>query len=375
MASKVALIHDWLPGLRGGDYLLEAIAELYPEAEIFTLLEIPGRISPALRNRVRHTSALQKIPGATDRYRHFLPVMPSLIERFDLSEYDLVISSSHCVAKGVRKRPGAIHVSYVHAPMRYIWDRYEDYFGPGRASLPVRMAAASVRPYLQRWDRRVSTPDRVDQIICNSRFIAERVRRFYGRDSEVIYPFADLGRFVLPRQPGQEYLIVGAFAPYKRVDLAIQAFNRLGLPLVIAGGGQDEERLHAMAGPTIRFVRSPTNDEIDRLYATCKAFVFPGMEDFGITPLEAMASGAPVIAYGEGGAAETVTEKTGAFFRPQTVEALMEVVQRFEKGEIAPRGEDCRARAGEFSRDRFKEQFKKAVDDVLRRKQDQAGDL
>ncbi|MGZ3700027.1 MAG: glycosyltransferase, partial [Bdellovibrionota bacterium] len=228
---KVALVHDWMTGMRGGEAVFEAIAELFPRADLFTLLYVPGKVSPTITTLKRHTSWLQKVPQAEKRYRSFLPLMPKMIERFDLQGFDLVISSSHCVAKGIRKPPGAVHVSYVHAPMRYIWDRYEDYFAPGRASAPVRLAARTVRGKLQAWDRAVSGADRVDVMIANSRFIASQIRAAYGREAQVIYPFADLTRFNQPRRVGKNYLMVTAFAPYKRVDVAIEAFNRLKLPL------------------------------------------------------------------------------------------------------------------------------------------------
>jgi len=362
---RVALVHDWLTGMRGGEHVLEAIAEIFPHSDLFTLIYVPGKISPTLTTLPRHTSLLQKIPGIERRYRHFLPAMPQLIERFDLSGFDLVISSSHCVAKGIRKAPGAVHVSYVHAPMRYIWDRYDDYFSPGRSSKPVRLAARSVRKYLQNWDRGVSTPERIDKILVNSQFIGEQVSRLYGRESQVVYPFADLKRLGgaagIPRIAGRNYLILSAFAPYKKIDLAIEAFNRLKLPLVVVGSGQDEVRLKKMAGPTIDFIGSVSNSAVIDFFSKCRAYVFPGIEDFGISPVEAMAAGAPVIAFGKGGVTETVTEKTGIFFRPQTVEALMEAVLKVESGGVRFDENDCRERAAQFSRERFQSEFVSAV--------------
>jgi glycosyltransferase involved in cell wall biosynthesis len=354
---RVALVHDWLTGMRGGEYVLEAIADLFPDAEIFTLVSFADKISDVLGRHRIHTSFLQRMPDVERRYRHFLPLMPKAIESFDLAGFDLVLSSSHCVAKGVPKPDEAVHVSYVHAPMRYMWDRYDEYFGRDKTSLPVRLAAAAVRPYLQHWDVRSSRPGQVDAFAANSRFIAARMRELYGRDARVIYPFADLSRFKGPRNPGDAYLMVGAFAPYKRVDLAIEAFNRLKLPLWIVGSGQDEDKLRAIAGPTVRFLGAVGNDEITKLYSQCRAFVFPGKEDFGITPLEALASGAPVIAFGEGGASETVTDATGVFFREQTVDALSEAVLKIERGAVRPPEAACRARATEFSRARFQREF------------------
>lgn len=359
---RIALIHDWLTGMRGGEYVLEAIAELVPSAEIFTLLHIPASVSPTLTAMKRHTSSLQRMPGAEKRYRHYLPLMPRWIEEFDLSDFELVISSSHCVAKGVRKASGAVHVSYVHAPMRYMWDRFDDYFGAGRASLPTRMAANLLRPYFQKWDQRVSQVDRVDALVGNSRYIASQIEIAYGRKAEVVYPFANLERFTVPRKIGRHYLIVGAFAPYKRIDLAIRAFNRMKLPLLIVGGGQDAESAKKIAGPTIEFLGPLSNSAIVDLYAKCRAFIFPGKEDFGITPIESMAAGAPVVAFGEGGAAETVVHgETGLLFHPQTEEALIEAVMKIETGAVQISEQKCRERAEQFTRERFKTELSQVI--------------
>ena len=355
--ARIALVHDWLTGMRGGEYVLEAIAEIFPSADLFTLVADEDRISNALKSHPIHTSRMQKIPGAIERYRYFLPLMPKFIEEFDLSEFDLVISSSHCVAKGVKKASGAIHVSYVHAPMRYVWDRFDDYFGAGRSRFPVRLAARAVRGRLQKWDRRVSQSDRVDLLIANSHFIAEQIRRAYGRSSHVIHPFVNLSRFQVSHEPRQYYVVVGAFAPYKRVDLAIQAFNELKLPLKIVGSGQDEDRLRETAGPTVEFLGALPNDELERVFAGAKAMVFPGKEDFGITPLEAMASGVPLIAFGEGGILDTVTSKTGLFFEPQTVSALKDTVLEIEESRRSFDPNDCRAQAEKFTKEHFKAEF------------------
>jgi glycosyltransferase involved in cell wall biosynthesis len=359
--------------MRGGEAVLEALIEMYPRAELFTLLDVPGTTSATIASIPHHTSFLQSIPGIARRYRHFLPLMPAAIERLDLSSFDLVISSSHCVAKGVRKARGAVHVSYVHAPMRYVWDRFEDYFGPGRSSPAVRAAAWAARPWLQRWDRRVSQAPRVDALVANSRFIAARVREAYGREATVVHPFAALERFGRPRAPEDFYLIVGAFAPYKRIDLAIEAFRGLGLPLKIAGGGQDAERLRRGAPPNVEFLGAVSDAEVADLYSRCRALVFPALEDFGITPLEAMAAGAPVIAFGHGGATETVTSKTGILFGEQTPRSLKAAIEALERdpGQFAEAA--CRARAAEFSRARFKRELATVIESAWRSRQDQLG--
>lgn len=362
---KTALIHDWLNGMRGGESVLEALIELYPDADLFTLVCEPEALSPLIRSRPIRVSRLQRLPFGVKKYRHYLPLMPKLIEEFDLKGYDLVISSSHCVAKGVRKPAGATHVSYVHAPMRYMWDRFDDYFGPGKASLPVRWAANSVRSYLQNWDRRVSQSDRVDAIAANSRFIARQIEKAYGRTSQVIYPFVDFERFSSNvRSPQDFYLIVSAFAPYKRIDLAVEAANQMKFKLKIVGGGQDDAFLRRLAGPTVEFLGNVSRDRIAELYSTARAFLFPGVEDFGITPLESLASGTPVIAYAEGGALETVTENTGVFFREQSISGLCDAISRFES-ESKIQEKDCRERAREFSKMRFQRDFKDWVDRVI----------
>ena len=358
---KVALSHDWLTGMRGGEYVLEAISEMFPAAELFTLISIPGNVSARLKAIPTHVSWLQRIPGAETKYRTLLPLMPAAIASLKLDDFDLIVSSSHCVAKGVRKRNGAVHVSYVHAPMRYMWARFDEYFGPSHVPSHIRLAAQLCRPFLQRWDRRVSNCRRVDQLVANSRYIARQIHDAYERDPRVVYPFVDLARFGAARRPGSKYLIVSAFAPYKRVDLAIEAFNRLKLPLQIVGSGQDEKKLRAIAGPTIEFLGTRSNEEIAKLYSTCKAFVFPGAEDFGITPLEAMCAGAPVIAFAEGGATETLTERTGVFFSPQTVESMIEAILKIENGTVLIQESDCRERAAVFSRGRFQSELAEVI--------------
>jgi glycosyltransferase involved in cell wall biosynthesis len=355
---RVALVHDWLTGMRGGERCLEVFCELFPDADLFTLVHVPGTVSPTIERRRIVTSFVQRLPDVERRYRHYLPLFPAAVARFDLRGYDLVLSTSHCVAKGARPAPGARHVCYCFTPMRYVWDRYDDYFG--RAGWLTRALMPPVAAALRRWDR--MTSDRVHRFVAISRYVAERIRRFYGRDADMIHPPVDVRRFEPADTEGEFYLVVAALVPYKRIDLAVAAANHLGRRLLIAGTGPEEPRLKALAGRTVEFVGRATDVAIAELYRRCRALLFPGVEDFGITPLEAMAAGRPVIAFAEGGALETVVgldegadRPTGIFFREQTVEALAAAMLRFEAsaGRFDPKA--LRARAELFDRPQFKE--------------------
>ena len=360
---RVALVHDWLTGMRGGERCLEVFAELFPTADLFTLLHVPGSVARVIERRRITTSFIQRLPAAATRYRQYLPLFPAAIARFDLRGYDLVLSSSHCVAKGVRVGPGALHVSYCYTPMRYVWDLYDDYFGPRSGSGPlVRTAMPAVAAALRRWDRRTSAG--VHHFVAISAHVARRIRRCYGREADVIHPPVDVARFdVADESPGEFYLVVSALAPYKRIDLAITAAGRLGRRLLVVGTGPEERRLRALAGPGVEFLGWRSDAEIASLYRRCRAVLFPGEEDFGIVPLEAMAAGRPVIALAAGGALETVVDlgrdddaPTGVLFEAQTAEALAEAMLKLEAsaGRFSPKA--LRARAEAFDRPRFKEQ-------------------
>lgn len=358
---RVALVHDWLTGMRGGEKVLEVFCELYPDADLFTLLHVKGSCSPTIERMRIHTSFIQKLPDLANSYRKYLPLFPHAIESFDLSKYDLVLSSSHCVAKGVITPPSCVHVSYVHTPMRYVWDQFAEYFGPGRAGRLTRLAATVTAPYLRMWDEASSM--RVDRYIANSSHVAERIRKRYRREASVIFPPVDATRFkpVAADQREDFYLMVGAFAPYKRVDLAIQAFKELRRPLKIVGTGQDFERCRSMAGDGIELLGNQPDEVVTQLYARCRAFVFPGEEDAGITPLEAMASGRPVIAYGKGGVRDSVVplepgtpNPTGVFFHRQTVSDIADAVRRFEAAESRFDAAALRRHAEGFDRAHFK---------------------
>lgn len=363
---RVALVHDWLISNRGGEKVLEAIAELYPGADIFTLLHRPGSVSPALERHRIVTSFLQSVPGIHRRHREFLPLFPAAIERFDLTGYELVLSSSHCVAKGVRVPPGALHVSYVHAPMRYMWDLFEDYFGPGRARPAVRMAALAVRPGLQYWDR--MSARQVHRFVANSHHVARRIARVYGRAAEVVHPPVDERFAAKPLEglgQGGYFLWVGALAPYKRVDLAVEAFRRLGAPLWIAGGGQQAQALSGSLPPNVKWLGPVADEELLDLYRGARALVFPGEEDFGLTPLEAQAAGRPVIALARGGALETVTPATGILFAEQTVDALIDAVRGLDAFERSFDPAAARQNALRFGKAVFQSRYRAQVEAAL----------
>jgi glycosyltransferase involved in cell wall biosynthesis len=364
---KVALVHDWLITYRGGEKVLEALCELFPDADLFTLIHCPGQLPKTLEQRRITTSFLQHVPDIQRRYRHLLPLFPRAIASFDLSGYDLIISSSHCVAKGIRKPLGVQHLSYVHTPMRYMWDRFDDYFGPGRSSLPVRLAASAVRPAMQRWDRRSS--QNVDALVANSRYIADKIERFYGRNARVVHPFVDLERFA--RHPvqgsgrGGYFLWMGALAPYKRVDLAVEAFRAMKTPLWIAGAGQEGKRLSRHVPSNVRVLGHVSDEELTELYRNARALIFTADEDFGITPLEAQATGRPVIAFGRGGVLETVTSKTGIFFAQQSAASLAAAIRTFDEWEEQFEPANARAQAERFSRQRFLNEMRQQVDALL----------
>ena len=363
--AKVALVHDWLTGMRGGERCLEVFAELFPAADLYTLLHVPGSVGPVIESRRIVTSFIQRLPQAERRYRHYLPLFPAAVRGFDLRGYDLVLSSSHAVAKSVRVPAGALHVCYCFTPMRYVWDLYDDYFGP-RSGPAARLLMPPVAAWLRRWDRRTAAG--VQHFVAISRFVADRIRRTYGRDADVIHPPVDVSRFRLDESPGDFYLVVSALTPYKRVDLAVGACRRLGRRLVVVGTGPEEGRLRGLAGSTVELLGWRDDAAVAELYAGCRALLFPPLEDFGITPLEAMAAGRPVIAFGRGGARETVVPPgegeapTGLFFERQTVEDLVDAIRRFESGAVTFEPKALRRRAEAFDRPLFKER----VDAYLR---------
>ncbi len=365
---KVALVHDWLNGMRGGEKVLEVFCGLFPKSDIFTLLYEPGQLSPEIEKHSIRTSFIDELPFKKTKYRNYLPLFPTAIELFNLKGYDLILSTSHSVAKGVITPPDTLHISYVHTPMRYVWDMYHEYFSGERLGFLSKRLIPLFANYLRMWDAISSS--RVDWFIANSGHVAGRIRKFYGRDSVVIHPPVDTSVFSIVEQQDDYYLIVSALVPYKKVDLAVEAFNRMQKKLLVIGEGPERERLEKMAGPTIEFKDWQPHEKLAGYYQRCRALIFPGEEDFGIVPVEAMACGRPVIAYGRGGALETIIsnensaekKKTGLFFRKQEVGDLIEAVGSSEKMEWD--SAFIAAHAQNFDR----EIFKSKIEEFIRQK-------
>jgi glycosyltransferase involved in cell wall biosynthesis len=348
---RVALVHDWLTGMRGGERVLESLLELFPAADIFTLVHVPGSVAPAIEARPIRTSFLQRLPGAPRRFRQYLPLFPLAVRRFDLSGYDLVLATSHCVAVGARPPAAAVHVVYCFTPMRYAWTFEGAYLGRvtplGRG--PVRFALAALR----RWDRAAGR--RAGHLACISRHVAARIQRVWGREAQVVYPpvRTELFRPIEPAALGDAYLCVSALTPYKRVDVAVDACTRLGRRLDVIGTGPELARLRRRAGPTVRFLGWLPDEAVQQAAARCRAFLFPGEEEFGIAPLEAMAAGRPVIAYGRGALTETVADGvSGLFFHEPTAAALGDALERAEVTGWSP--EKIRAHALRFGEEAFR---------------------
>jgi len=361
---RVAIVHDWLNGMRGGEKVLESLLEIYPQATIYTLFHKTGRVSPRIESHQIVTSWLNFIPGIHRYYRNLLPLFPSAVEAWDLTGYDLVISSSHAVAKGVHCRH-AVHVCYCHTPMRYLWDAEDDYH-----LSPLRRALFGiVRPRLRRWDCEAAS--RVDSFIANSRFVRARIRAYYGRHAEVIEPPIDTD-FFTPASPDRRedfYLAVGALVPYKRFDIVVQAFNTLGRRLVIAGSGPELKRLRNMAGSTVELRGWVTDEELRRLYRSTRALVFAAREDFGMVAIEAQACACPVIAFSVGGSSETVQDGVnGILFADQHADDVIQAIRKFEA--MGWPAEQVRHRVERFSREAFQTKIRKFVAARIEEKQE-----
>lgn len=359
---RVVLAHDWLTGMRGGERVLERLCLAFPQAPLVTLLADPGAVSAIVRERSIHPSALQRLPGIERYYRYLLPFFPLAASSLRLPPADLVISTSHCVARAFRAPPGARHVCYCFTPMRYAWMFHDEYLG--RRGVKRRLAAP-VLAAVRRWDYR--TRDRVDHYIAISRHIRQRIQNCYQRDSDVVYPPVDIERCrpgVRPPDADSYDLLVSALVPYKRVDLAVRAYSRTGFPLRVVGAGSSAASLQAMAAANVTFLGWTGDDKLTELYRGCRLLVFPGEEDFGIVPLEAQACGRPVVAFARGGALETVVEgETGIFFGEQTEESLAAAVNR--AASFAWRPERIRQHAESFGEQRFDAELAEAIGGFL----------
>jgi glycosyltransferase involved in cell wall biosynthesis len=361
---KVALVHDWLTGMRGGEKVLEVVCGLYPDADIHTLFHWRGSVSPTIERHRIHTSFLQQMPLARTQYRRYLPLFPFAIERFDLDGVDLVISSSHCAAKGVVAPGRARHVCYCHSPMRYAWDQFDAYFGPARVgAVASRWLYRPVLARLARWD--AATAGRVHRFVANSAHVAARIRRYYNREATIVYPPVDTVFFQpAPAPPESHFLIVSAFVPYKRLDIAIDACRRVGARLRIVGDGPDRERLARIAGPDVTFLGQLTDEQVRDEYQRAQAVIMAGEEDFGIVPVEAQACGRPVVALARGGTLETVTDgETGVLFAEPSVESLADALRRI--GALSFDSARIRSSAERFSKDRHARAMQAVIDDTM----------
>ena len=370
---KIALVHDYLVQYGGAERVLEAFTELFPYAPIYTLIHDQKAMHGRFSDKRIYTSFLQKLPFSQKRHRFFPPLMPLAIEEFDFTKYDVVLSDSSSYAKGIITRPETLHICYMHTPMRYAWDDCQKYTQDfGFPEMVKKLVPFFMSP-IRLWDK--SSADRVDLYLANSEFVRKRIRKYYRKEATVIHPPVDIKRFS-PREnsekTGDYFLMVGRLIAYKRHDIAIEAFNRLKLPLKIIGRGPEFDRLKRLAGPTIEFLGRVSEEDLPRYYAECRGFVFPQEEDFGIVAIEAMASGRPLIAYRGGDIVEHMEEETmGVFFDEQTPEAIVEAVKRF--GEKEYDALSIREKALPFDKERFKATMKdyveKALEKHLRKKE------
>lgn len=365
---KTAIVCDWLVVYAGAERVVEQLLYLYPDADIFCLVDfIPEGSRGFLMDKRTTTSFIQRLPGARKHYRSYLPLMPLAIEQLDVTGYDLVISSSHCVAKGILTGPNQVHISYVHSPIRYAWDLTHQYLAESGLNSGLKGAVAKlILHYMRLWDTR--TASGVDQFVANSRFIARRIKKVYGRDAAVIYPPVDVEQFTMCEEKEDYYLTASRMVPYKKIKLIVEAFNTMpDKKLIVIGDGPDYEKTRAIAGPNTLMLGYQSGEVLREKMQHAKAFVFAAEEDFGITPVEAQACGTPVIAYGRGGALETVRaldaeHPTGVFFPEQTIESICSAVARFEqhRSELTPA--NCRANAESFSISEFLRKFRAFVE-------------
>ena len=353
---KVAIVADWLTNMGGAERCVVNFKEIYKDAPIYTTMYNPNKLDKDLQNLDVRTSFLQK--WVKKGHQKFLPLMPFAFENFDLSEYDVILSSTSSCSKGVITGSKSVHICYCHTPMRYAWEFYHEYVNnSGMGKLKKKLLRIYMN-YMRMWDR--LSADRVDYFIANSENVAKRIWKYYRRESVVIHPPVRCNLFNISDQDEDYFLVLSRLVGYKRIDLAVEAFNKLGLPLVIIGAGEEMEHLKSIAKDNVKFLGRQPDEVIKEYYAKCRAFIFPGEEDFGITPLEAMSSGRPVIAFGKGGALDTVVDgKTGVFFKEQTTESLVDAIERFDKMKFDK--QEIRKHAETFDEAIFKQKIEEFV--------------
>lgn len=355
---RVAIVHYWLVNMRGGEKVIEALCELYPQADIYTHVVDRAQLSPLIARHAIRTSFISRLPNARRWYQKYLPFMPMALEELDLRGYDLVISSESGPAKGVVVSPETLHVCYCHTPMRYVWDMYHDY--AERLGSITRFIIRPLIHYLRLWDYAAAA--RVDHFIANSEYVAARIRKHYRREATVIHPPVEADSFACSEQREDYYLMVGQLVAYKKTDIAVEAFSRMGKRLRVIGDGEELKALREQAGPSVEILGRQPFAEIQRHYAGCRALIFPGVEDFGIVPLEAMASGRPVIAFAKGGALETVVDGvTGLFFHEQSVDSLIAAIEKYEALEQNFDPAAIRAHAERFDKQHFKQRISQQI--------------
>ncbi|MBA4318555.1 MAG: glycosyl transferase [Flavobacterium sp.] len=370
---KIAVIHDWLVTYAGAERVLEQILQLYPEAELYSLIDfLPVNGRDFILNKEVHTSFIQKLPFAAKKYRNYLPLMPLAIEQFDLSEFDLIISSSHAVAKGVLTNSNQLHICYCYTPIRYAWDLQHQYLKETKLDRGLKgIIARGILQYIRLWDQ--STVNRVDYFIAISQHIAKRIKKIYGRDSTVIYPPVDINKFYVGNKRENFFLTASRMVPYKRIDLIVEAFSENGLPLVVIGDGPEYGKIKEKAKKNVEILGYKEDSVLREYLQKTRAFVFAAEEDFGILPVEAQACGTPVLAFGKGGVTETIVSTTnrentptGILFHEQTIEALNDAVKQFQLLETKFDPYKIREHAEQFSKERFRKEFKEFVEQIIK---------
>jgi len=359
---KVAIVHYWLVGMRGGEKVIESLIDLYPNADIYTHVYIPSKISNKIRKQKIFTTFINKLPFSKKYYKHYLLLMPLALKLLNLKEYDLIISSESGPTKGIVKSRKSVHICYCHSPMRYIWDMKDDYLN--NFNFIERVIAKIVFPIIKKWD--ISTAKQVDKIIVNSNFVNLRVKKFWNRESDIVHPPVNIDDFYISNEIKDYYLILSQLVQYKRVDIAIDAFNKSNKKLIVIGEGDELEVLKNKANKNIQFIGWKNDNKKKKILSNCKALIFPGIEDFGIVPIESMASGRPVIAFKEGGALDYIEDNiNGVFFHSQNSDSLNKAITYFENNINFFHSNKIKESVFKFKDSLFKKKIKEIIDRSL----------